>query len=490
MQRRDFLKRCGAATAAASIPGVFSSMANASGHGGGESPNIVFILADDMGYGDPGCYNPDSQIPTPNIDSLAEDGMRFTNAHATGTWCAPSRYALLTGRFPLRTHIQKMRRTSALAAARQTIGTLLQQNGYETGCVGKWHLGFKDGWKDRDWEKPLRGGPVDRGFDYYFGLAASLDIPPYYYIENDRPVEPPTERIGASGTEGLTKIQGAFWREGRIAPNFRHKEVLPTLIEKSRSFIKRHEKNNPDSPFFLYLPLTAPHTPWLPLDEYKGASGAGMYGDFAVQVDDGVGRVLSLLDSLGLREDTLVFYSSDNGPVWFEADRQRTGHRCTGPLRGMKGDAWEGGHRMPFLARWPGHIPAGSTSDEPVCFTDMLATFASLVGQDLAADEGVDSFDLSPLMLQGGRSKELSRRTIIEDRAIISDGWKLIYGNAQGGLSRAYGSKKYPRLEGRLYNLDEDIGESNNLYEDRPDLADRLRNLVKKAKKDGRTRPA
>ncbi|MEF8787835.1 MAG: sulfatase-like hydrolase/transferase [Planctomycetota bacterium] len=489
MNRRDFLKKWGAATAAASMPGLLSSVSQAGTQPSGSGPNIVFILADDMGYGDPGCYNPDSRIPTPNIDSLAETGMQFNNAHAPGTWCAPSRYALLTGRFPLRTHIQKIRHSSAIAAARETIGTLLQKNGYETGCVGKWHLGIEDGWKDRDWSQPLRDGPVDRGFDYYFGLAASLDIPPYYYIEDDRPVEPPTEHIEANGSEGWTKIQGAFWREGKIAPNFRHDEVLPTLIEKSRSFIKRHQKNDPDSPFFLYLPLTAPHTPWLPDDEYQGASGAEMYGDFTVQVDDGVGRILSLLDALDLRDDTLVFFSSDNGPVWFESDRERTGHHSTGPLRGMKADAWEGGQRMPFLASWPGEIPAGSTTDEPVCFTDMLATFASIVGDDLADSDGNDSFDISPILFDEADKEELSRPIIIEDRAIIEDGWKLIYGKAQGGLSRGYGSRKYPRLDGRLFHLEEDIGEDNNLYEDYPEIVEKLQKSLQQAKKRGRTRP-
>ena len=490
IDRRDFLKGLGAGAAGIYGPGALagSSRGNAQ-----EAPHIVYILADDLGFGDVGYQNADSKIPTPNIDRLARQGRRFTDAHSSSAVCTPTRYGLLTGRYSWRTRLKKgvlwPPAKPLISRHRMTAASLLKRQGYSTACVGKWHLGIDGGWKDRDWSKPLKGGPVDRGFDYYFGIPASLDIPPYYYIENDRVVEPPTEHIEASHTEGVTKIQGAFWREGGIAPNFRHEEVQPTLIEKSRKFIKRQHKNSPDSPFFLYLPLAAPHTPWLPLDEYRGVSGAGMYGDFVAQVDDGVGRVLSLLESLDIRDDTLVFFSSDNGPVWFRADRQRTGHDATGPLRGMKIDAWEGGHRMPFLARWPGNIPAGCKSDEPVAFTDMLATFASLVGDELEAGQGSDSFDISDILTAPYHAEKLERPTIIQDRAVLHDGWKLIYGNAQGGLSRRYGAEKHPRREGWLYDLDEDLGETNNLYKDRPDVAERLRGLVKKAKKKGHTRP-
>ena len=495
MKRRDFLKGVGAVTAAAAVPSVFSGLAQAGASGDGSRPNIVFILADDLGYGDPGCFNPESKIPTPNIDSLAQEGIRFTNAHAPGTWCSPSRYGLLTGRFPLRTEIRKIRRTRGIEPDRMTVGSLLQKNGYRTACVGKWHLGFEGGWKDRDWSKPMRGGPVDCGFDYYFGIPASLDIPPYYYIENDRCVAPPTETVAANSSEGVTAIQGAFWREGKMSPGFRFDSVLPTLFDKSAEFIRRQHENRPDQPFFLYLPLSGPHTPWLPTTQFEGQSEAGMYGDFATQVDDGVGRILKLLDRLGLTENTLVFFSSDNGPVWFDADEERYDHKSVGPLRGMKADAWEGGHRMPFVARWPGHIPKGSTSDQVICFTDMLATFADLVGDDLPDEAGVDSFNILPTMLSGGSNEARHGPVVVEDRAIIDGKWKLIQGSGMGGLHRGFdpdlknSEKKTKRPEGELYNLARDIDESNNLYDERPEMVEQLRAAMSRVKKQGRTRP-
>ena len=350
-------------------------------------PNIVLILADDMGYGDPRCYNPESQCVTPHIDRLAREGMRFTDAHSAGGVCVPSRYGLLTGRYPFRTQLS-WRNQAVIPQERGTLATLLKSAEYRTAMVGKWHLGFDDG-PNHDYSQPLVGGPVDRGFDTYFGMPASLDIPPYFYIRDRHAVLPPTDRVAASATEGWSPIQGAFWREGGIAPNFRHDEVLDRFAEEAVSVIDTHGTSR--EPLFLYLALPAPHTPWLPADRFWGSGGAGLYSEFVAHVDEVVGRVLQSLDENQLAGNTLVLFSSDNGPVWYDADEEKFHHLACGPHRGMKGDAWEGGHRVPVLARWPDQVPAGTTCDHLLGFVDVMATFADLVESPLESNAGEDS---------------------------------------------------------------------------------------------------
>jgi arylsulfatase A len=450
-------------------------------------PNIVFIMADDMGYGDPGCYNPNSKTPTPAIDGIAKEGVRFTDAHAAGAWCVPSRYGLLTGRYPFRTKLDL--RHSLIDLGRTTIASLLKERGYHTACIGKWHLGFEGGAEKIDFNKPMHGGPVDHGFDYFFGMHASLDIPPYYYIENDRCVAAPTEHIEASSSPDVTPIQGAFWREGDIAPGFKHDEVLPMFTDKATGFIREHRAERGNAPFFLYLALAAPHTPWLPTGRFKGMTDSGDYGDFVAQVDASVGRVLKTLKELGLEEDTLVVFTSDNGPVWFAADVARYDHRSTHLLRGMKSDAYEGGHRMPFVARWPNHIPAGSISDETICFTDMLATFAALVGAELPANAGEDSYNVLPAMLGRPHESPIHEGLVVAS-SIRQGDWKLIFGDGEGGLSRKYGGgePRAPRkIPGELYNLRDDLSETTNLYEAKPEIVERLTKLMDKYREQGRS---
>ncbi len=339
LPRRHFLQLAGLAGASMLIPGCAKKT----------KPNIVLIMADDMGYGDPGCYNPESKAPTPNIDQLAADGMRFTNAHSAGSLCIPARYGLLTGRYPMREDMDKHHYTNLIEPGRETLATIVKKSGYRTAMVGKWHLGFEH-IDDPDFSKPLKGGPVDCGFDSFFGMHASLDIQPYYYIENDRAVSPPTETIEAHNSPDVTPVQGAFWRKGKIAPGFKHDEVLPKFAEKSITFLKQQDKNNP---FFFYLALAAPHTPWLPQGKFRGMSKAGDYGDFVSQVDDVVGRVLKTLQDKGLAENTLVIFTSDNGPVWFKQDVERYDHRSVSFLRGMKADAYEAGTGCPLLHAGP-----------------------------------------------------------------------------------------------------------------------------------------
>ncbi len=359
-------------------------------------PNIVIVLVDDLGYGDPGCYNPQSKIATPSIDRLAREGLRFRDAHAPGPLCHPSRYGLMTGRYPFRTDISRWAKQPLIEEGQVTIASLLKTAGYRTAMVGKWHLGFRE----NGYDQLLPGGPLDCGFDSYFGLRASTDIPPYFYIRGNRAVTPPTGHIAEHHSEGWSPTQGAFWREGGIAPGLELKDVLPRLTDEACAVLNAQAGNKPDArpPLMLYLAYTAPHTPWLPAAEFAGKSGAGMYGDFVMMVDAQIGRVLAALEKAGMTQDTLLILASDNGPVWHPADVARFGHDAAGGLRGMKADAWEGGHRMPFIVRWPGRVKAGTVSDQTICFTDLLATFADICGAKLPAGAGPDSFSFLPVL--------------------------------------------------------------------------------------------
>jgi arylsulfatase A-like enzyme len=444
----------------------------------GKHPHVVVIVVDDMGYGDAGCYNPNSKIPTPHIDSLAAEGMKFTDAHAPGPLCHPSRYGLMTGRYPFRIDVSKWPAEPLIDDGRMTIASLLRDAGYATAMVGKWHLGFAES----GYDKLLPGGPVDRGFDRFFGLRASTDIPPYFYIRGNRAVKPPTEHLAANRSDGWSPIQGGFWREGGIAPDLKLDEVLPRLTDEAISVIRCHDAGKP---LMLYLAYPAPHTPWLPSPSFRGKSGAGMYGDFVMMTDHEIGRVCAALDVADMSRDTLLVFTSDNGPVWYPHDVKRFGHDAAGGLRGMKGDAWEGGHRMPFIVRWPGRVAAGTSSDQTICFTDLMATLADVTGKKLPDGAGPDSFSFlsvlerlqpadkpvrGPLVMQSG-----SGRTMV----IRSGDWKLIDGPGSGGFSNS----PQPRIgdpPGQLYNLRIDPAERNNLYHEHPELVAELAELMKK----------
>ncbi len=447
-------------------------------------PHIVVILVDDMGYGDLRAYNPHSKVPTPHIDRLAAEGMRFTDAHAPGPLCHPSRYGLLTGRYPFRTDVSRWPTRPLIEEGQVTLPSMLRGAGYATAMVGKWHLGFvEDGYT-----KPLRGGPVDRGFDSFFGIRASTDIPPYFYIRGDRAVAPPTGRIDASASAGWSPIQGAFWRAGGIAPDFRLSDVLPRLTDEAIAVIEK--RRGARKPLMLYLAYPAPHTPWLPSPAFTGKSGAGLYGDFLMMVDHEIGRVIAALTSAGMLDGTLLVFASDNGPVWYPADTARFGHDAAGGLRGMKADAWEAGHRMPFIVRWPGTAGAGSVCGQTISFTDVLATVADVVGEDLPAGAGPDSFSFLPA-LKGGTFR---RAPIVMQSGggfmtIRSGRWKLIEGLGSGGFSEPARIKAGPGDPlGQLYDLAADPAETTNRFAGEPELVERLRAEMRRIVEAGRSR--
>ncbi len=449
-----------------------------------QHPNIIFILADDLGYGDLTCLNPDSKIETPNMDRIANEGMYFTDAHSGSAVCTPTRYGVLTGRYcwrtPLKSGVLWGSSPLLIEHDRMTVASLLKKHGYRTGGVGKWHLGLGDE-DPTDYAKPLSAGPHTVGFDYYFGIPASLDMVPYLYFENDRVVEQPTETVDEK-REG-----GVFWRGGAIAPNFTFEGVLPTFTKKALNFIDDCAET-PEQPFFLYFPLSAPHTPWVPTEEFQGATNAGIYGDFVKQVDWTVGQILKKLDEHTLAENTLVILTSDNG-----SDERFIGeqyqHEANYIFRGQKSDAWDGGHRVPYLVRWPGKIKAQSTSDETICLTDFMATVASIVGEELPDNAGEDSYDILPAYT-GSNETPIREATVHHSVsgifAIRQGDWKLIHCKGSGGWS--LNEEDAPQdAPWQLYNLKDDVGEKVNVYDEHSEIVQKLHNLLQEYKTSGRS---
>ena len=442
-----------------------------------DKPNIILILADDMGYGDPGVYNPDSKIPTPHIDRLAAEGMRFTDAHTTSAVCTPTRYGIVTGQYswrgPLKQGVTWSYDSLIIDTTMSTVASLLANQGYRTACVGKWHLGL--GWQKEGetvrFDQPLTAGPNDVGFDYFYGITASLDIPPYVYLRNDRVVEQPVD--SSAGT--AVGYYDDFWRMGPVSPDFDHYEALNDLTDQAERVIR--EGAAAEAPFFLYFPLTAPHLPWIPRPEFRGKSGAGNYGDLTVEVDDVVGRITALVDSLGIGDNTLIVFTSDNG-AQFSSERMRQyDHRANGPWRGRKGDAYEGGHRVPFIVRWPARVAAGSTTDALVSTTDFYATFAELTGQPTEpAGEIKDNHSFLPIL--GGDAGGSSRQAMVYHSArgmfALREGQRvLLRGRSSGGFLEVPDTSVAdpPR---QLYDLADDPGQERNLAAAAPEEADRM----------------
>ncbi len=439
-------------------------------------PNIIVILADDMGLGDPGCYNPDSKIPTPAMDRLAREGMRFWDAHSPSAVCTPTRYGLLTGRYCWRSRQKRWvlqgYSPALIEEGRTTVASFLKDQGYATYAVGKWHLGLGKAAKT-DFSQELKPGPLEIGFDHFFGIPASLDMIPFVYVRDHRVEALPTETIAGSG-QARTGGQG-FWRGGPMAPGFRHEEVLPRLGQEAVAILENQDGRKP---FFLYLPLSAPHKPWVPTQKWKGKSGAGIYGDFVAQVDDVVQQVLQALDRQGLRENTLILVTSDNGAQWVDSDREQFEHLANFGQRGQKADIWEAGHRVPFLARWPGKIPAGSESAALIGLQDLLATVADLHDLPLVGGAGEDSVSFLPHLLADPAATP--RPALVHHSgagmfALRSGNWKLVDGLGSGGFTKP---QILPGVQGgpggQLFNLAEDPLETKNLWLDRPNVVLRL----------------
>ncbi len=499
MNRRDFLKAASLSMASLMLPGCAGTQKLAVEGPDANRPNIIFIMADDMGYGDIGCYNKESKIPTPNVDALAAEGIRFTDAHSPSAVCTPTRYGVLTGRYCWRSHLKRSvlngYSPALIDTGRMTVASLLKQHGYATACIGKWHLGLGSD-KKTDFDKPLVPGPNALGFDYFYGISASLDMPPYCYIENERVVGELTLTVEAGKAN-----EDGWWRKGPIAPGFKHVEVLPKLTEKAVRYIDDHAAKSPNRPIFMYFALPAPHCPIAPADFVKGSSKAGGYGDFVVEVDWTVGQVVKALDRNGLASNTLIIVTSDNGsPGRTKVNRnpysiiELYDHYPNGNLRGIKADIWDGGHREPFIARWPGKIPADATTDELVCLTDLLATCAAIVGAELPDNAGEDSCNILPALFGHERAEPIREAVVhhsLSGMFSIRQGkWKLILGRGSGGFSRPRSYKPKPgEPKGQLYNLEDDPAESRNLWSKHPEIVERLTNLLEKYKQQGHSRP-
>jgi len=456
-------------------------------------PNIVLILADDLGIGDLGCYNPDSKIPTPRLDSIARAGIRFTDAHSPSAVCTPTRYAILTGRYAWRTRLKRWTLNGYSRALidpeRMTIASMLKAKGYRTACIGKWHLGLGSG-KQTDYANPLEPGPNAYGFDRFFGIPASLDMPPYVYVEDTRCAVAPTGRIERSAHR--RRNGGGFWRAGPIAPGFKHEDVLPTLAEKAVTWIEECGRDG-ERPFFLYFPLTAPHTPWVPTPAFQGKTEVGHYGDFTAQVDHVVGRIVDTLDRTGAARNTLLIVTSDNGSHWPRSDIERWGHRANLDCRGQKADIWEGGHRIPFLVHWPGVVAPGTVSDQTICLADLFRTVAGVVGTEVPENAGEDSYDLLPVLR--GEAAAPIRDEIVHHSgdgmfAVRRGRWKLILGRGSGGFTpprRVTPKKGEPA--GQLYDLVEDPAETTNRYGAKPKVVAELTARLDRIREQGRSVP-
>lgn len=471
-----------------------------------EHPNIVVILADDMGYGDIQAYNSNSQIPTPNLNQMAARGMRFTDAHTSSAVCTPSRYSILTGRYAWRSSLKKGVTFGyaplIIDTNLSTLPSMLKKNGYQTAAIGKWHLGLGSNKAENKQliakamnqasseVGRLSPGPNEVGFDYFYGISASLDMPPYIYIENGRPHSPLS---GKKIQESVHKRKGGegYWRKGDIGDDFKHEDVLPHITDRALSYIAQQKKS--DKPFFLYFSLTAPHTPWLATETFRGASKAGHYGDFAVQVDHVVGQVNSKLENMGLLDSTIVIYTSDNGAHWYQSDIENFTHRANAGWRGQKADIHEAGHRVPFIVQWPEAIEKNSVSNKQVVLTDLYATVADIIGQRLGNSDremnGADSISFKSALF--GQSTLLDRQAPLIHHsldgmfAIRVGDWKLVEGLGSGGFTQP---KRISDKGFQLYNLKTDPQESINLAEKYPERVAELLNLLNEARNRAHTR--
>jgi len=458
-------------------------------------PNIVIILADDMGYGDVQSFNPDSEIPTPNLNELSQEGLMFTDAHTPSSICTPTRYGLLTGRYCWRSSLKrgvlKGYDLPLIEEDRITIADYLKEKGYRTGIVGKWHLGLgfqkistseNETGKNFDLTKPLYSSPNNNGFDYSFVHPASLDFEPYLYVRNYDVVDTEFDSVQT------TKFPH-FWRKGIKSKSLEFDQVLDDLLLEAKEFIKRESKS--PKPFFLYFPLTAPHMPVIPTEKFTGTSGKGLYGDFIVQVDWTAGEILTLLEELNIEENTLVIFASDNGSPMRRINSttdpdhvtdetlkyyNASSHQANGMLRGIKGDAYEGGHRVPFIVRWLAKISGSKRVDETICLTDIYETIIDITGGVKPKDNAEDSYSFFPII--AAEKENVNRPPVIHHSGgkgmfAIRDGkWKLILGNGSGARTKPVGTPFQEPYQ--LYNLENDLTESNNLNDKEIEVTEKL----------------
>jgi arylsulfatase A-like enzyme len=463
-----------------------------------QRPHIVFILADDLGYGDVHALNPDSRIATPHMDRIAREGASFVDAHTPSSVCTPTRYGLLTGHYCWRSRLKRGVLNGysqpLLEAGRPSVASVLRAGGYQTAIFGKWHLGLSwprvDG--QIDFTQKVDGIPNEHGFDRSFIIPASLDFPPYVFLRDGVVTgEVTREQAGQSFP--------AYLRKGEIADDLVMDDALDRIIAEANAWIRAQALTK--QPFFLYLPLTAPHKPVLPHARFRGATGLGDYADFVVQVDAAVGEVLRTLDETGVADNTLVIVTSDNGSFMYrlddparpshEQDVSVQGyhpevHRANGALRGTKADIWEAGHRVPFLVRWPGVLAAGQTRSETICLTDFYASCADLVGAAATEQGGEDSFSLLPLLRGSGR--DFARAPVIHHSAsgmfAIRDGaWKLVAGNGSGGRQQPKGEPFAAPFQ--LFELDVDLRESVDRIEEEPQRAAKMAALLEEIRASG-----
>ena len=511
ISRRAFVKSVGLAAATMMFPIKLRAADK-------NMPNIVIIYADDLGYGDVSCYGA-KKIETPNIDKLASEGLRFTNAHSPSATCTPSRYALLTGEYPWRrkgTGIAKGDARMIIQPGRTTLASMLKRAGYKTGVVGKWHLGLGAKNRELDWNSEISPGPLDIGFDYCFLIPATGDRVPCVYVENRRVVgldpddpiqvsfkkpvgDEPTGRdhpellkMHPSHGHDQTIINGISrigYMSGGKAARWVDEDLADTITEKARDYIERHK----DEPFFLYFSTHDIHVPRVPHLRFAGKSGLGPRGDVILQFDWCAGEIIKTLDRLNLAENTMVILTSDNGPVVDDGYKDQAveklgRHKPSGPLRGGKYSAFDAGTRVPFIVRWPGRVEPG-LSDALICQIDFAASFASLTGWKLSSEDAPDSFDILGSLI--GKSKK-GRDHLVEHAgslSIIKGHWKYIEPSKKPKINRKVNIELGNDPAPQLYNLKEDLGEKNNVAVEHPEIVKELAALLKKIRNDGRTRP-
>ena len=467
-------------------------------------PNIVVILADDFGVGDIQAHYPQNKIPTPNLDRLVRQGLSFRDAHSPSAVCTPTRYGLLTGRYCWRTRLQEWvlgcYEPPLIDARLLTLPGFLQKHGYRTACIGKWHLGWE--WQgaqpsrmteprnalgkgEWDFTKPIGGGPRERGFDHYFGVDLP-NFPPFTFIENDCVVALPTARYQPDGKQGVFMPTG--FAGAPIAPDWRFDRIVPTLAERAVKHV--HEQAKRDAPFFLYVPLTSPHEPVSPSEKFAGKSGIAPIADFVMETDWAAGQVLQAVEDAGIADDTIVIFTADNGHSHYTGWEKlvAAGHQPSGPYRGHKGDIWEGGHRVPFVVRWPGRVKENSSSDQLLCLTDVFATLAELVGENLPVDAAEDSFSFLQAALE--KSETTARASVVShsvdgEFAFREGPWKIVFTNSSRNLNESRGK---PTVVG-LYNLADDLAETTDVARQRPDVVEQLTRQLQTIVTNGRSRP-